>query len=190
MILQSVITCKRCGTAKSETMPTDACQFFYVCTGCGVKLRPKRGDCCVFCSYGSVPCPPMQAERFGPASTASCCADGEGMTSGLTQSWSDNHAFAMHASATPEANQYWAELQAHLPRFSAEERRAAVALYRELARGRPVDDPRLARALGLSVTETRALLERESIKAPRLRRRPRSGPRLRWPGHDRHASSF
>jgi hypothetical protein len=23
-------------------------------------LSPKAGDCCVFCSYGSVPCPPVQ----------------------------------------------------------------------------------------------------------------------------------
>lgn len=68
MIIQSVITCPRCGTAKLETMPTDACQFFYECTGCGVKLRPKNGDCCVFCSYGSVPCPPKQIEG------AACCA--------------------------------------------------------------------------------------------------------------------
>src|SRR6516162_10073916 len=30
------------------------------CTGCGVQLRPKAGDCCVFCSYGSVRCPPIQ----------------------------------------------------------------------------------------------------------------------------------
>jgi hypothetical protein len=67
MILQSVITCPRCGTAKAEAMPTDACRFFYVCTGCGTKLRPKEGDCCVFCSYGSVPCPPRQAERAGAA---------------------------------------------------------------------------------------------------------------------------
>jgi hypothetical protein len=44
MILQSVITCPECGTAKSETMPIYACQFFYVCTGCGTKLRPKKGD--------------------------------------------------------------------------------------------------------------------------------------------------
>jgi hypothetical protein len=42
-------------------MPTDACQFFYDCKGCGVLLRPKPGHCCVFCSYGTVPCPPIQA---------------------------------------------------------------------------------------------------------------------------------
>lgn len=41
-------------------MPTTACLFFHQCTGCGNLLRPKDGDCCVFCSYGSVPCPPVQ----------------------------------------------------------------------------------------------------------------------------------
>jgi len=41
-------------------MPTDACQFFYNCKSCSAVLRPKPGDCCVFCSYGTVPCPPRQ----------------------------------------------------------------------------------------------------------------------------------
>ncbi len=59
--LGSVVTCPVCGTAKTETMPTEACQFFYECTGCGQLLRPKPGDCCVFCSFGSVPCPPVIA---------------------------------------------------------------------------------------------------------------------------------
>ena len=54
MILQSTITCPDCGSAKIETMPTDACQFFYNCASCGVRLKPKTGDCCVFCSYGDV----------------------------------------------------------------------------------------------------------------------------------------
>jgi hypothetical protein len=73
MILQSVITCPHCGAAKSETMPTDACQFFYVCADCGERLTPKQGDCCVFCSYGSVPCPPIQAERGASTAAAACC---------------------------------------------------------------------------------------------------------------------
>jgi hypothetical protein len=42
-------------------MPIDACQFFYDCKGCGERLKPNAGDCCVFCSYGSVRCPPLQA---------------------------------------------------------------------------------------------------------------------------------
>ncbi|MBI1213459.1 MAG: hypothetical protein GC190_18520 [Alphaproteobacteria bacterium] len=57
----STITCPSCGHRKTETMPTDACLFFYECTGCGVRLRPKPGDCCVFCSYGSDHCPPKKA---------------------------------------------------------------------------------------------------------------------------------
>src|SRR2546430_13987256 len=73
MLLQSTITCPQCAVAKTETMPTDACQFFYECTGCGTKLKPKTGDCCVFCSYGSVPCPPIQAQHTGESGAASCC---------------------------------------------------------------------------------------------------------------------
>ena len=62
VILNSVITCPMCGFQKVERMPEDACQHFYRCTHCNTILRPKAGDCCVFCSYGDVKCPPMQAE--------------------------------------------------------------------------------------------------------------------------------
>jgi hypothetical protein len=41
-------------------MPTDACLYFLDCPGCGKTLKPKAGDCCVFCSYGDLPCPPVQ----------------------------------------------------------------------------------------------------------------------------------
>jgi hypothetical protein len=68
--LQSMLTCPHCGHQATETMPTDACIFFYDCTKCGALLRPKEGDCCVFCSYGSVACPPVQQDR-------SCCASAE-----------------------------------------------------------------------------------------------------------------
>lgn len=66
VILQSVIKCPKCGHEKEETMPTNACQFFYDCEKCGEVLKPKEGDCCVFCSYGSVKCPPIQEGE-------SCC---------------------------------------------------------------------------------------------------------------------
>jgi hypothetical protein len=62
LILQSVITCPQCGFAVAETMATDACQWFYECRGCKTLLRPTAGDCCVFCSFGTVKCPPMQAD--------------------------------------------------------------------------------------------------------------------------------
>jgi hypothetical protein len=60
LILESALTCPDCGATTVETMPTDACIYFHKCTSCDVLLRPKAGDCCVFCSYGSVKCPPMQ----------------------------------------------------------------------------------------------------------------------------------
>ena len=60
IVLESTITCPQCSHQEIEVMPTDACQWFYKCKNCGVLLRPLKGDCCVFCSYGSVPCPPVQ----------------------------------------------------------------------------------------------------------------------------------
>jgi hypothetical protein len=60
VIQRSTLTCPRCGHRAEETMPTDACQWLYTCKGCGAILRPKPGDCCVFCSYGTEKCPPMQ----------------------------------------------------------------------------------------------------------------------------------
>ena len=59
----SVLTCPECDHARSETIPTDACRFFYDCAGCGAMLKPRPGDCCVFCSYRSVPYPPVQVAR-------------------------------------------------------------------------------------------------------------------------------
>jgi hypothetical protein len=43
MHLKSKIKCPECGFEKEETMP--------------------KGDCCVYCSYGSVECPPKQEEK-------------------------------------------------------------------------------------------------------------------------------
>jgi len=64
--LKSTITCPNCEYAKAEDMPTNACQFFYECENCKKVLKPKEGDCCVYCSYGTVPCPPIQKNK-------SCC---------------------------------------------------------------------------------------------------------------------
>ncbi len=57
---QSEITCPSCGYKKTETLPTDVCVIKYNCEKCNAELRPKEGDCCVFCSYGSHKCPSMQ----------------------------------------------------------------------------------------------------------------------------------
>src|SRR5262249_14154421 len=65
LIAYSTVTRPPCGHQAPERMPQDACLFFYDCKGCGQRLKPQPGDCCVFCSYGSVPCPPVQAGQCG-----------------------------------------------------------------------------------------------------------------------------
>lgn len=62
-ILETILTCPVCGDEHRATMPVDACQYFYDCPSCRTVLKPKTGDCCVFCSYGSARCPPVQTRR-------------------------------------------------------------------------------------------------------------------------------
>jgi hypothetical protein len=68
VVPESVLTCPECGHTSAELMPMDACQYYYDCRGCGALLKPKAGDCCVFCSYGSMRCPPKQASN-------ACCPE-------------------------------------------------------------------------------------------------------------------
>jgi len=58
--LQTELTCPECGHHEREEMPTDFCQARYECRACHVILSPLERDCCVFCSYATVPCPPVQ----------------------------------------------------------------------------------------------------------------------------------
>jgi hypothetical protein len=63
IVEESTIRCPTCDRESRERMPTDACLFFWSCPACGARVKPKAGDCCVFCSYGSVPCPPVQDQK-------------------------------------------------------------------------------------------------------------------------------
>ena len=65
--LNSQIFCPKCGHKETEIMPTDSCQWFYECKGCKAILNPTNNDCCVYCSYGTMPCPPIQLNPKG------CC---------------------------------------------------------------------------------------------------------------------
>ena len=67
--LYSTIICPECGNHSKDKMPTDSCQYYYDCKFCKALLKPKPGDCCVYCSYGDVPCPPVQK--------GSCCSGSE-----------------------------------------------------------------------------------------------------------------
>jgi hypothetical protein len=66
VVLESEITCPKCRHKKQEVMPENACMFFYECNKCHALLKPFKGDCCVFCSYGTEKCPPIQLNK-------SCC---------------------------------------------------------------------------------------------------------------------
>ena len=54
---------RRLTPLEQETMPTDACQFYYECRNCNTLLRLNPSDRCVFCSFGSSKCPDSGAAR-------------------------------------------------------------------------------------------------------------------------------
>lgn len=58
--LESTLKCPYCGYEKLEIMEVNSCRFFYECENCKKVMRPREGDCCVFCSYGTVKCPSVQ----------------------------------------------------------------------------------------------------------------------------------
>ena len=60
IITECTVTCPGCGHKKKEIMPTDVCVGRFTCEQCDTVLLAKAGDCCVYCSYGDVICPPEQ----------------------------------------------------------------------------------------------------------------------------------
>lgn len=56
------LTYPKCGAIQEVVMPIDACQHFYKYQKCGEMVKPKEGDCCVFCSYADTKCPPEQLQ--------------------------------------------------------------------------------------------------------------------------------
>jgi hypothetical protein len=58
--LRSTLLCPRCEVRTTETMPLEVFQISYVCPACGLLMKPLEYDCCIFCSYGDVPCPAVQ----------------------------------------------------------------------------------------------------------------------------------
>lgn len=63
IIFESTIKCPFCGFEEKLKMPKNACMHFYECENCKQLLKPLEGDCCVFCSYGTVVCPPKQQDQ-------------------------------------------------------------------------------------------------------------------------------
>ena len=59
----SVVTCPICRSQREEVMSPVTAVLTYECRFCHEVLRPRPGDHCVFCSYGSMKCPPAQGLR-------------------------------------------------------------------------------------------------------------------------------
>ncbi|MFQ5509329.1 MAG: GDCCVxC domain-containing (seleno)protein [Leptospirillia bacterium] len=70
IVYESAISCLNCGRRDLVPMPSDACVRTHACSACGaLRTVPPEGGCCVFCAYGTVPCPPVQARNGG-----NCCS--------------------------------------------------------------------------------------------------------------------
>lgn len=77
MVLDTVLYCPHCAGASTWRMPGNACQWRVVCPLCGRDIITLPGKCCVFCSYGSVPCPPVQQEGRGEPGQHRYCGNGK-----------------------------------------------------------------------------------------------------------------
>jgi hypothetical protein len=63
IVRDCVVTCPVCKTEVQETMCSEATKLAYHCPACLSWLRPKKGDHCIYDSYGSVKCPPVQVKE-------------------------------------------------------------------------------------------------------------------------------
>lgn len=61
------ITCRNCGATEDITMHSSLPERSFTCKKCTTVLLAHSDECCVYCSYGSVQCPPVQeiAKRLG-----------------------------------------------------------------------------------------------------------------------------
>jgi len=57
-----VVTCPVCKTQVREHMVSETPKLIYHCPKCLTWLSPKKGDHCIYDSYGSVKCPPIQVK--------------------------------------------------------------------------------------------------------------------------------
>ncbi|OWF65799.1 hypothetical protein B6A14_08535 [Polynucleobacter hirudinilacicola] len=52
----STITCPYCQATETLEIPRGSSQHLYRCRACACILKPKSGDCCIFCSFGDLDC--------------------------------------------------------------------------------------------------------------------------------------
>lgn len=62
VMLDAVLRCPFCLGEELLRMPENFCEILRPCRFCRRIIRPRPGDCCVYCSFATVPCPPHQQE--------------------------------------------------------------------------------------------------------------------------------
>jgi len=60
-ILYSQLVCPACGARQLAHMTIATPEESFACSTCGACFVPGPYDCCVFCCFGTVPCPVAQA---------------------------------------------------------------------------------------------------------------------------------
>ena len=60
------VVCPLCACPSRLEMRGDSCLFLWEWPVCRQLVRPKPGDCCVVCSYGSFRCPTAAWRASGP----------------------------------------------------------------------------------------------------------------------------
>ena len=61
--LRSIMQCPHCGFKVTERMPANVRVLHWQCPACAAAAEPAVGVCCVFCAYGSLPCPQAQQQQ-------------------------------------------------------------------------------------------------------------------------------
>ncbi|HEY9035633.1 MAG TPA: GDCCVxC domain-containing (seleno)protein [Pseudomonadales bacterium] len=61
--LRSIMQCPHCGFKVTERMPVNMRVLRWQCPACTAMAEPAVGACCVFCCYGSQPCPQVQQQQ-------------------------------------------------------------------------------------------------------------------------------
>ena len=56
----SVLKCAGCGFTQEFEMPLYASRKHFYCSNCNAVHESKSDECCIYCSYGTVPCPKEQ----------------------------------------------------------------------------------------------------------------------------------
>jgi hypothetical protein len=56
----SVLQCTGCGFTQEFEMPQYASRKHFYCPDCRKAHQSRKEECCIYCSYGSVPCPQQQ----------------------------------------------------------------------------------------------------------------------------------